>query len=99
MSRICASSSTIRSRGFIAYFVADAAVFFFLFQPLLMGSSSPPVLVLEALVVPIDGLIIKLLVTLDYFQGDNYRSVGWRRSTVISAIGNGLSYFVGYITQ
>ena len=40
---------------FIAYFVANAAVFFFLFQPLLEGSSSPPVLVLEALVVLIDG--------------------------------------------
>jgi hypothetical protein len=84
-------------RVFTGYLIANAGVFFFLFQPLLMGSSCPPVLALEVLVVLIDGLIIKLLVTLDYFQGDNYRSVGWRRSTVISAIGNCLSYFVGYI--
>lgn len=84
-------------RVFMGYFVANAGVFFFLFQPLLMWSSSPPVLLLEALVVLIDGFIIKLLVTLDYFQGDNYRSVGWRRSTVTSAIGNGLSNFIGYI--
>lgn len=84
-------------RVFIAYFVANAAVFFFLFQPQLKGSGSPPVLVLEALVVLIDGLIIKLLVTLEGFQGDNFRGVSWLRSTAISGIGNGLSYFVGYI--
>ena len=84
-------------RVFMAYFVANAAVFFFLFQPLLEGSSSLPVLALEALVVLIDGLVIKLLVTLAAFQGDNYRGVGWLRSTLISGIGNGLSYFVGYI--
>lgn len=84
-------------RVFMAYFVANTAVFFFLFQPLLEGSNSPPVLALEALVVLIDGLVIKLLVTLAAFQGDNYRGVGWLRSTLISGIGNGLSYFVGYV--
>ena len=84
-------------RVFVAYFVANAAVFIFLFQPLLMGSSNPPVLALEVLVVLIDGLIIKLLIALDYFQGDNYRGVGWLRSTLTSGIGNSLSYFVGYI--
>jgi hypothetical protein len=84
-------------RVFMAYFVANAAVFIFLFQPLLVGGSSPPVLALEALVVFIDGLIIKLLVTFDGFQGDNYRGVGWLRSTVISGVGNGLSYFIGYV--
>ena len=52
---------------------------------------------LEALVVLIDGLIIKLLVTLNTFQGDDYRGVSWLRSTVISGIGNGLSYFIGYV--
>ena len=40
-----------------------------------MGSSNLPVLVLEALVVLIDGGIIKLLVTLNPFQGDDYRGV------------------------
>jgi hypothetical protein len=86
-------------RVFVAYFAANAAVFFFLFQPLLMGSSDPPVLALEALVVLIDGLVIKLLVTLAAFQGDNYRGVGWLRSLFLSGIGNGLSYFVGYIAS
>ena len=84
-------------RFFMAYFAANAAVFIFLFQPPLMGSSNPPVLVLEVLVVLIDGLIIKLLATLNTFQGDDYRGVSWLRSTVISGIGNGLSYFIGYV--
>ena len=84
-------------RVFMAYFVANAAVFFFVFQPLLEASSNPPVLALEALVVLVDGLVIKLLVTFAAFQGDNYRGVSWLRSTVISGLGNGLSYFVGYI--
>ena len=52
---------------------------------------------LEAVVVLIAGLIIKLLVTLAPFQGDNYRGVGWLWSTLIAGIGNGLSYFIGYI--
>jgi hypothetical protein len=86
-------------RLFIGYFIANAAVFFFLFQPLLEGSNSPSVLVVEALVVLIDGLIIKLLVTLEGFRGDNFRGVSWLRSTAISGIGNGLSYFVGYIAM
>ena len=52
---------------------------------------------LEAVVVLIAGIIIKLLVTLAPFQGDNYRGVGWLWSTLIAGIGNGLSYFIGYI--
>ncbi len=84
-------------RVFMGYFIANAAVFFFLFQPLLGGSNDPPVLALEALVVLVDGLAIKLLVTLAAFQGDRYRVVGWLYSLLISGVGNGLSYFVGYI--
>ncbi len=41
----------------MAYFIADAGVFFFLFEPLLEEESRrSPVLALEALVIPIDGL-------------------------------------------
>jgi len=84
-------------RVFFAYFVCNAVVFFLLFEPLLERSNNPPVLLLELLVVGIDGLVIKVLVTVSSFQGDNYGGVSWLRSTVISGIGNGLSYFVGYI--
>jgi hypothetical protein len=55
------------------------------------------VLAREVLVVVIDGLVIKLLGTSAPFQGDNYQGVSWLRSTVISGIGNALSYFIGYI--
>jgi hypothetical protein len=84
-------------RVFIAYFIVNAAVFLFLFQPLLEGSKSLPVPVLELLVVLIDGAAIKLLATLNSFQGENYRGVSWLTATIVSCVGNGLSYFVGYI--
>jgi len=48
---LLAFQDAARLRVFTAYFVANAAVFFFLFQPLLMGSNTPQVLALEALVV------------------------------------------------
>jgi len=84
-------------RIFIADFFANAAVFFLLFQPLLKGGNSFPVLELELLVVLIDGLVVKVLVTLAAFQRDNFRGVGWLRSLLTCGIGNALSYFIGYI--
>jgi hypothetical protein len=84
---------------FVAYFILNSAVFLFLFQPLLTGSGSLPVPVLEAMVVLVDGAVIKLLVTLNPFQGDAYRGVSWVRSLVTSGIGNALSYLVGYIAS
>jgi hypothetical protein len=44
---------------FVAYFVPNSVVFLFRFQPLLVGSKSLPVTVLEAMVVPFGGAIIK----------------------------------------
>jgi len=82
---------------FVAYFILNAAVFLFLFEPLLVGSRPLPVPVLEAVVVLIDGTIIKLLVALSPFQGDSYGGVSWFRSLITSGIGNALSYLVGYI--
>jgi hypothetical protein len=82
---------------FVAYFILNGAVFLFLFQPLLVGSRTLPVPVLEGMVVLIDGAVIKLLVTLSPFQGDSYSGVSWFRSLVTSGMGNALSYLVGYI--
>ena len=86
-------------RVFAAYSIANALVFIFVFQPLLERTGTSFVPLLELLVVVIDGLIIKLLVTFPSFQAGNYRSVSWLRSTVISGVGNALSYFVGYIAS
>jgi hypothetical protein len=66
-------------------------------RPPVAKSSNPPVFAFEVLVVPIDGLVIKLLVTLDAFPGDNYRGISWPRSMHISGIGNALSYIIGHI--
>jgi len=82
---------------FVASFILNGAVFLFLFQPLLVGSRTLPVPVLEGMVVLIDGAVIKLLVTLSPFQGDSYSGVSWFRSLVTSGMGNALSYLVGYI--
>jgi hypothetical protein len=82
---------------FGGYFVLNSVVFLFLFQPLLTGNRSLPVPVLEAMVVLVDAVSIKLLVALAPFQGDGFRGVSWLRSVLISGVGNGLSYLVGYI--
>lgn len=84
-------------RAFIAYSFTNAAVFLFFFQPLLEGSVSPPVPVLEFLVILLDALFIKLLVTIPAFQGADYRGVSWVRSALISGVGNALSYFLGFV--
>jgi hypothetical protein len=84
---------------FAAYFVVNSAVFLLLFQPVLLTRPSFPVAVLEALVVLIDGMVIRLLVALGPFQGEGYRGVGWVRSLMTSGIGNVLSYLVGYIAS
>jgi hypothetical protein len=82
---------------FGGYFVLNSAVFLFLFQPLLMGSRSLPVPVMEAMVVLVDAVAIKLLVSLNLFQAEGYSGVSWLRSVVFSGIGNALSYMVGCI--
>jgi hypothetical protein len=82
---------------FFAYLILNGGVFLFLFEPLLIGSKSLPIVVLEAIVILVDGATIKLLITLNLFQGDDYRGVGWLRSLATSAVGNSLSYFVGYL--
>jgi hypothetical protein len=85
-------------RIFAAYFVANALVFFFVFEPLL-GRRWLPVPVLEFLIVLIDALGIKLLVGLDTLQGEDFAGVSWSGAVVISGIGNLLSFLVGYIAS
>jgi hypothetical protein len=83
-------------RIFLAFLLANGLVFFFLFQPVLRREWMPLPL-LELAVVLIDGVVIKLLTSLESLQGDGYVCVGWARAVVISGIGNALSYFVGVI--
>lgn len=82
-------------RVFIAFFIANGLVFFFLFQPLL-DREWLPLPFLELVVVLIEGLVIKLLASLNALQGDDYGGVSWSFSTTISGVGNAASYLVGY---
>ncbi len=59
-------------RIFLVYFVANAAVFFLLSQAML-NSGKIPVPALEAVVVLMDGLVIKKLVSLSAFQDEDYK--------------------------
>lgn len=85
-------------RIFIAYGVTNALVFLFVFEPLL-SSEKLSVRSLEALVVLLDGLAIKLLASLDAFQGDGYKGISWLRSFIVSCLGNAVSYFIGNIAS
>jgi hypothetical protein len=62
--------------AFIPTLFLIGAVVLFLFQPLLVGSRSLPVPLLEALVVLVDAAVIKLPVALNPFPG---RRLSWRR--------------------
>ena len=85
-------------RAFAAYFIGNALIFFFVFQPLL-GREWLPIPVLELLVVLIDTLMIRFLVSLEVLQGDAYAGVSWLRAILVSGCGNAASYFVGYLAS
>ena len=85
-------------RMFFCYYMANALVFFLVFQPVL-EQQWMPVFALESAIVMIDAVIIKFLTTRESLQGDNYQELTWRGAVIISAIENTLSYLVGYIAS
>lgn len=85
-------------RFFVGFFVTNAAVFFFVFCPLLERETLPWFL-LEILVVGLDALAIKLLAQFDLLQGDGFRGVGWRFAGSAALVGNCISFFIGVIAN
>jgi hypothetical protein len=83
-------------RFFGAYFVANALVFFFVFQPL-VGREWLPLVVLELIVVLIDAAVIKFLARFSSLQGEGFSRISWLYAITSSGIGNLLSFFVGYL--
>jgi hypothetical protein len=81
-------------RIFGVFFVINLSVFCFLFYPLLHRI---PLSALEAMVVIVDGLAIKLLASLGVFQGDEFRGVTWLRAGLVALLANAGSFFVGVI--
>jgi hypothetical protein len=95
---ILAFRGMIVLRMFFCYYVANALIFFFVFQPTL-ESRCMPVFMLESIIVLIDASAIKFLSNQEWLQGDDYHELSWRGAVIISAIGNTLSYLVGYIAS
>jgi hypothetical protein len=85
-------------RTFFCYYVANALTFFLIFQPTL-ESRCMPVFMLESIIVLIDAAAIKFLSNQEWLQTEEYHEVSWRGAVIISAIGNTLSYLVGYIAS
>jgi len=83
---------------FAGFFLANLAVFIFIFYPLLQRRTLP-LPALEGLVVALDTAAIMVLSRFALFQGDHYRGVSWWRAGVAALAGNAASYFVGAIAS
>jgi len=84
-------------RIFVGYFFLNLAVFLFLFVPLL--ARDWPVPLLEIMVVCIDGLAIKFLVSFEPLQSERFGGLSWLNALLVSLVGNAASYFVGAIAS
>lgn len=83
---------------FTGYLITNVSVYLLIFGLPFPGHSSPALLK-EIFVVFLDGMAIKLLVSLLVFQGDNYRNVTWWLAFLISTVGNAVSYMIGVIAN
>jgi hypothetical protein len=83
---------------FFAYLVANVMIYLLIFG-LPFGYELASVPTREALAVLFDGLAIKLLVSFDALQGDDFKDVSWLRALCISCAGNAVSYFIGSIAS
>ena len=95
---LLAFRGVVVTRMFFCYYLANALIFFLVFQPTL-ESRCMPVFLLESIIVMIDASAIKFLLNQEFLQGDNYQELSWRGAVIISAIGNSLSYLVGCIAR
>jgi hypothetical protein len=83
---------------FFGYLITNVSIYLLVFGLSFFVEPSF-VLLKEIAVVLLDGLAIKILVSLSVFQGDNYRNVTWSLALLISGIGNSLSYIIGEIAN
>lgn len=91
-----AGLSPLRTMG--GYLAANAAVFIFLFFPM-MQEHFFPLWLLEVGVVSLDATAIRMLSQKPYFQGDDYRAISLRQAWLISLAGNAVSFFVGVLAN
>jgi hypothetical protein len=83
-------------RIFLAFLLANVAVFVFIFWPL---QRRLPLPALEALVVILDATSIWLLSRVPALQGDSYRKVSWIFAGITSLIGNAASFCIGVMAS
>lgn len=76
-----------------ALIIGNAVIYFVVFLPLLDFISR--VWIAEAVIVGLDGLMIKVISVLETFQDDTFRPLRWGYAFLIAAVGNVVSYYVG----
>ena len=74
--------------------IANILVFVFAFLPLMERVS---LWLLEAGVVAMDAVCIRLVLMLPFVQGVDFIGVSWRRCLLASLLGNTASFFVGVL--
>jgi hypothetical protein len=76
--------------------IANVGLFLFAFLPF---SGRVSLWLLEPGVVLADALLIKLVASLAFVQGDGFLGVTWRRALVGSLLGNTASFFIGVLAS
>ncbi|OQA02541.1 MAG: hypothetical protein BWY69_01023 [Planctomycetes bacterium ADurb.Bin401] len=80
---------------FFALFAGNLAIYFFIFSPILTESDN--VLMAEIAIVAVDGIFIKLISRMDFFQMEDFTGLKWHTAFICALIGNALSYYVGSV--
>ncbi|HOK66421.1 MAG TPA: hypothetical protein PK054_12375 [Anaerohalosphaeraceae bacterium] len=80
---------------YAALFVGNLLIYYFLFRPL--ADAVPQIWIAEAVVVGLDGLLVKLISSVEMFRDEPFLPLKWRHAFLIAAVGNVLSYSVGLI--
>lgn len=78
---------------YVALFAGNMIVYFAVFLPFLEATSK--LWIAEALIVAIDGVLIKVITIYDTFRLDTFRPLKWGYAFLIAAVGNVISYYVG----
>lgn len=76
-----------------ALIVGNLVIYFVVFLPLLGFTSR--LWIAEAVIVGLDGLLIKMITLFATFQDDTFRPLRWGYAFLIAAVGNVVSYYVG----
>ena len=80
---------------FFALYAGNLIAYFAVFLPLLDALSS--LFVVEAIIVAVDGALIKLISLHETFQLDTFTKLKWKYAFIAAAIGNFVSYSVGAV--